>query len=1153
MSDYIHLTNKTEYSLSEGALPIARISELCQAFKMPAVGITDTNNMFGALEFSEKLSSVGVQPIIGCNLKIKTPKNYLHENIEEEDLHFFLNIFSKNEVGYKNLLNIISRAYMNHKENAYVDIEQLYKNKEGLLVLSGGNNSILKYSNGNSITSQSASFVADFKKEFIDNFYIEIQRIEGNDYRIDEEVILNLAYDNNIPVVATNDVYFEGPDHFEAHDALICIEKKLFVSQKDRKRLSKNHYFKSQNEMQELFSDIPEALFNTIEIAQRCSHRPKIKMPVLPSYHNDDGHEKKLLRELSHKGLEQNLAQKFMNEQIDNNSKLNIKKEYEERLEKELKIIIDMKYEGYFLIVSDFIRWAKDHDIPVGPGRGSGAGSLVAWCLKITDLDPIKFGLIFERFLNPERVSLPDFDIDFCRDGRDRVLDYVHQKYGNNHVAQIITFGKLQARAVIRDVGRVLGIPYGQVDYLCKLMPFDPSRPMTLQQYIDEEPRLKEEAGKDDKIAKLLDISLKLEGLKRHASIHAAGVVISKEEVFKDVPIYSDPDSNIFLTQFDMKWVENAGLVKFDFLGLKTLTLIDNCIKLIKVSNPEFNIDNIKLNDQSTYDLLSTGETTGIFQLESAGMKDTLKQLQPDKFEDIIAIVALYRPGPMANIPSYIERKHGREKPDYIHPLLEDLLKETYGIVIYQEQVMGVARELSGYSDGEADLLRRAMGKKIQKEMNAQKQRFINGCINKDITSNEAHTIFELLSKFADYGFNKSHAAAYALIAFQTAYLKTHYPIEFFAASMSLDINNTDKISIFQQELIRLKIKLAPPSINYSGPNFLRNNDSILYALGAIKNVGIESMKDLYNERNENGNFQDLNDFINRNNTSVINKKTIEALSCAGAFDEFNVSRAAVFNQAPEIVKYHKSKNSNSIDLQKDMFGDIHISSFKLTEEEEWKSNYKLMKEYEMLGFYLSGHPLVTHKKNYKSLMLREYSEIKENSELHNQKDLLLGGTLLSKKEKRSARGNNYAFLNFSDMSSIFELIIFESNLRKYRELLLEGESFVLGVDFSSQNGSLRGELKKVFSFEEVQKLNKTNNFNNKVKDKINNQTLKIYADRSFSKDELAKLNWVKGHNKIEIIINNQLLKIPGEFTITSEMIDKMKNLNGVMKIDFVE
>ncbi len=1148
MSNYVHLTNKTEYSLSEGALPIARISELCQLFEMPAVGISDTNNMFGALEFSERISSAGVQPIIGCNVKVKTPKQYLFEGNDEKDAYFFLNLYAKNQDGYQNLLKIISSAYMLDRRYTSVDIKSLVKYKDGIIVLSGGNNSILKKSNSNKITKQSSLFVSDFKNEFNENFYIEIQRFGNNKYRINEEVTLNLSYDYSIPLVATNDVYFESPDHYEAHDALMCIEKKLFVSQVDRNRLSKDHYFKSQSEMASLFADLPEAILNTVEISKRCSYRPLIKKPILPVYYDDHKEEEKLLNELAVQGLNENLKNKFENENVAPDSQEAIFLKYQERLDKELKIITDMKYEGYFLIVSDFIRWAKDNNIPVGPGRGSGAGSLVAWCLKITDLDPLKFGLIFERFLNPERVSLPDFDIDFCRDGRDKVLEYVHNKYGDNYVAQIITFGKLQARAVIRDVGRVLGIPYGQVDYLCKLMPFDPSRPMTLQEYIDEEPRIKEESLRDDKIAKLLNISLKLEGLKRHASIHAAGVVISKDEVFRDVPIYSDPESDILLTQFDMKWVENAGLVKFDFLGLKTLTLIDQCIKLVKSTHQDFAIEKINLNDKKTFDLLSTGETTGIFQLESAGMKDTLKQLKPDKFEDIIAIVALYRPGPMANIPKYIERKHGREQPDYIHPLLENLLKETYGVVIYQEQVMGVARELSGYSDGEADLLRRAMGKKIQKEMNAQKQRFINGCSEKKISSYEATSIFELLSKFADYGFNKSHAAAYAMIAFQTAYLKAHYPIEFFAASMTLDINNTEKLSIFHQELERLNIKLSPPSINSSGANFLRNDNQIQYALGAIKNVGYESMRELTKERSKNGSFKDFNEFIQRCSSSVINKKTLEALASAGAFDEFKIGRSTVFGNAASIVKYHKSINNNLSDTQHDMFSNHKLSSYNLEELQEWKNNIRLMKEYEMLGFYLSGHPLEEHKSNYNSLLLKEYNQIRENPELYNQKNILLGGTLLSKKEKRSARGNTYAFLNFSDLSATFELIVFESNLRRYRDILIDGESFVLSVDISIQNGSLRGELKKAFKFDEVEKLNKTND---KVQlNRINqNKNIKIYADQTFTKSELSKLEWVKGSYKIEIIINNHILKVPGLFDVSSEMIAKIKNLNGVVKV----
>ena len=1152
MSNFIHLTNKTEYSLSEGALPIGRIAELCQSFQMPAVGISDTNNMFGALEFSERISQVGVQPIVGCNIKIKTPKEYLHENIQNNDMYFFLNIYSKNEKGYENLLKLMSTSYMTDNVNAYLSIDELKKYNDGLIVLSGGNNSILAHSNDSYTTSQSSLFIKDFKKIFKDNFYIEIQRLGKSNYRLNENSILNLANDHHVPLVATNDVYFEGPEYYEAHDALMCIEKKLYVSQLDRNKLSSEHYFKSQEEMSELFIDLPEAINNTLEIAQRCSHRPNTKMPILPVFDKDLDKEKMLLNKLSCDGLTKRLDFKFKQEHQTTEDQKKITQHYQQRLDKELNIITNMKYEGYFLIVSDFIKWAKNNDIPVGPGRGSGAGSLVAWCLEITDLDPIKFGLIFERFLNPERVSLPDFDIDFCRDGRDKVLEYVHKKYGNHNVAQIITFGKLQARAVIRDVGRVLGIPYGQVDYLCKLMPFDPSRPMTLQKYIDEEPKLSEEAARDEKVKQLLDISLKLEGLKRHVSIHAAGVVISKDNIYQDVPLYSDPESNIYLTQFDMKWVENAGLVKFDFLGLKTLTLIDKCIKIIQSSNPQFNIDKIDIEDKKTYELLSTGETTGIFQLESAGMKETLKQLKPDKFEDIIAIVALYRPGPMANIPAYIERKHEREKPDYIHPLLENLLKETYGVVIYQEQVMGVARELSGYSDGEADLLRRAMGKKIQKEMNAQKQRFVDGCGQKNIKPNEALTIFDLLSKFADYGFNKSHAAAYAMIAFQTAYLKTHYPIEFFAASMTLDINNTDKISIFQQELSRLNILLSPPDINQSDPYFARKNSSILYALGAIKNVGIDSMKELVRERKKNGPFKDFNDFINRSDNSIINKKTLEALACAGAFDQFKIHRSVIFNQASDIVKFHKSFKESSATNQGDMFGSETLPVIQLTSESEWDTGYKLMKEYEMLGFYLSGHPLEQYKANFDKLFIKSFSDIKSNSKYHDQKDILLSGTLLTKKEKRSARGNSYAFLNFSDLTSIYELIIFESNLRKYRDILNEGESFIVGVDFSTQNGTLRGELKKVFKFDDLERID-TKNFAADVKQVTSaQQTVSIYTDGNFSKDELSKLKWIRGKSNVQIIINNQLLKIPGQFEISSEMISKMKNLNGVKKIDLI-
>ena len=602
-----------------------------------------------------------------------------------------------------------------------------------------------------------------------------------------------------------------------------------------------------------------------------------------------------------------------------------------------------------------------------------------------------------------------------------------------------------------------------------------------------------------------------------------------------------------------MKWVENAGLVKFDFLGLKTLTLIDNCKKLIKERNPNFDIDQIDINDKATYDLLSTGEATGIFQLESAGMKETLKNLKPDKFEDIIALVALYRPGPMANIPSYIERKHGREKPDYIHKKLEGLLKETYGIVIYQEQVMGVARELSGYTDGEADLLRRAMGKKIQKEMNAQRKRFISGCTERGLSEVDAIHIFDLMSKFADYGFNKSHAAAYALIAFQTAYLKTHFPIEFFAASMTLDINNTDKLSIFQRELERLKIRLIPPSVNESMTYFVRSDESIAYALGAIKNVGTESMNDLMKERDQNGKFKSLDDFVFRLPSSVINKKTIEALSCAGAFDEFQIDRSAIFNSAPEIVKFYKSISVNETDNQVDMFGKTETRSLELIKDQKWDKTEQLMKEYQMLGFYLSGHPLESYKNDFDRLNLKSFRNIQEDESLHESKSFLLAGTLLSKKEKRSARGNSYAFLNFSDLSSIYELVIFESNLRKYRDILKEGESYVLGVDFSINNGMLRGELKNVYFFKELLKINigKKNNISKKETNR-DGSTLRILTNSNFSTDELRKIDLIDGAHKIEIIVNNQLLKLPGKYTINSEVKSLLKNMNGVNEIKLI-
>ena len=1137
MNNFVHLNTKSDYSLSEGALTIQKIADLCVGNNMPAIAVTDNNNLFGALEFSETISKAGIQPIIGAKIKIKTPSQFVINSEIEGDKYFYINLLSKNNDGYQNLLYLNSISYTHHSsDNAFITLEQLYQYKEGLILLTGGYGNIFNNLLFHKKKDWANSLIENIRNEFNENVYIEIQRIGAHIQEKTEKALLKLSYDNSIPLVATNEVCFESPDYYNAHEVLLCIDKKEYLSQENRNKFPTEGYFKSTSEMIAMFFDLPEAISNTLEIAKRCSYRPIPTVPTLPNFSTKEKSENDILKENAQTALIKRLDFKFELENI-TDEKINITNEYQVRLEKELDIIISMKYSGYFLIVADFIKWSKENDIPVGPGRGSGAGSLVAWVLNITDVDPIKFGLIFERFLNPERVSMPDFDIDFCRDRRDEVINYVSDKYGKNQVAQIITFGKLQARAVLRDVGRVLGIPYGQVDYLTKLIPFDPSNPLTLQQAIDNEPKMSEEAENDNKVKKLLDIALKLEGLKRHTSVHAAGVVISKEEIFKSVPLYSDPDTKTFLTQFDMKHVEMAGLVKFDFLGLKTLTLIDNCLKLIISQGVDFDLNKIDTKDPKTFEFLSSGETTGIFQLESPGMQETLRQLLPDKLEDIIALVALYRPGPMQNIPTYIERKHGREKIEYAHPKLEEILKETYGVIVYQEQVMGAARELSGYTDGEADLLRRAMGKKIQKEMRDQRKRFVNGCKENKINDNDAQDIFDLLAKFANYGFNKSHAAAYAVISYQTAYLKTHYPLEFFAASMTLDINNTDKLAIFQQELSRMQIKLYPPDINNSDTHFIIENNGIKYALGAIKNVGIESMNELIEERKKNGLFTSFDDFLGRVSSSVTNKKTIEALACAGAFDNLKVKRSDIFNQSNEIVKSIKDFNLRSDNNQGDIFGNTEKFKYVFLKSDDWDQATKLIKEFQLVGFYFSGHPLGAYKESLMQNNVREYDSVYKNTQLHSNKNILIAGTLLVKKEKRSARGNAYAFLNFSDTSSIYEGIIFEANLRKYRDMLIIGQSYVLGANFTDDNGQIRVEIKKVYHLDEIVK------FESSVKNLIIKNNLMITTSSIAAVQAIKELDITSGQGTIIICFNDQKIKLPGKYSINDILAENIRKI----------
>src|SRR6056300_1395710 len=826
----------------------------------------------------------------------------------------------------------------------------------------------------------------------------------------------------------------------EAHDALICIGNKTYVNEKSRIKLSNQHYFKNNSEMTELFADLPEALENNYNFPLRCNFRPLFSNPILPNISSEkDGNADDKLKKDSLHGLKIKFDKVFSVKAKDIESNKTYL-DYKDRLEHELSIIIEMKYSSYFLIVSDYIKWAKNNDIPVGPGRGSGAGSLVAWCLSITDVDPIKFNLIFERFLNPDRISMPDFDIDFCEDKRDLVFEYLTKKYKDS-VAHIITFGKLKARMVIRDVGRVLGLPYGFVDSISKMIPFDPSRPQSLMQCIAGEPRLQKLISEDTRVKKLIDLSLKLEGLNRNVATHAAGVVIADKKLTEIVPLYKDTTADLLLpsTQFDMHSAENAGLIKFDFLGLKTLTVINNTQKLVKKKQKDFNIENISFEDHKVFELMSSGKTVGLFQIESAGMRDALIHMKPNHIEDIIALVALYRPGPMSNIPIYNDCKHGRKTPDYLHPLLEDILKPTYGVIIYQEQVMQIAPKLSGFTAGQADLLRRAMGKKKRAELEKQKQGFIAGALKNGIAKDVAAGIFLKIEPFAEYGFNKSHAAAYAIISYQTAFLKTYYPKEFIAASMTMDISNQNKLSEFYEELKRLNVDIVRPDINECFADFRTIDNKFYYALGGIKAVGYEAVTNIVKERIKNGNFKSINDFIKRVDPKDINKLQLEGLVKAGAFDNIDNNRQALFNSIPNFILKTKNIYENKAANQIDLFGsDEEQDNEIVLNIEDWKFEDRLAREFEAIGFFISDHPLNQFKEIFDDYKIVDYAQFNLDDTI---KEANIAATLLKITERKTAKGNSYGVIKFTDLTSVFELFIFSDILELNRETLVEGSS----------------------------------------------------------------------------------------------------------------
>ena len=1071
-ADYVHLRVHSPYSLSEGALRIPEIVARCQQNQMPAVAVTDSGNMFGALEFSIACRQGGVQPIIGTLLHIAEPV----DNGRQPDAHPIL-LLAQNEIGYSNLLKLSSRAFLESEghEKPNVTVSSLGEYADGVLALTGGANGILGSLIENGRIAAAEKLFANFRDIFAGRLYVELQRHGMAAEERTEPVFLEWAYRFDVPLIATNDVFFADAEMYEAHDALICIADGAYIDQTDRRRLTPEHHFKGAREMRELFADLPEAVDNTLVAARRCAVASPERAPIMPTYNTSaDMDEPDELIDLARNGLDWRLEAYVFDQSMNVEERNATSGPYRERLEYELQVIIDMGFAGYFLIVADFIRFARSRGIPVGPGRGSGAGSVAAWALAITDLDPLPFGLVFERFLNPERVTLPDFDIDFCQDRRDEVIDYVQQKYGSDRVAQIITFGKLQARAVLRDVGRVLQMPYSQVDRLCKMVPYNPANPVSLEQAIAGEPRLREARDSDPRVTKLLEIAGRLEGLYRHASTHAAGVVIGDRPLDELIPLYRDPRSEMPVTQFSMKYAEASGLIKLDFLGLKTLTVLERARKLVAARGIEIDLGKLPLDDKATYEMLASGETVGVFQFEGSGMRDLLREAEPTYIEDLIALVALFRPGPMENIPKYIACKHGREQPEVLHDLIEPVVQDTYGVIIYQEQVIRIAQVFAGFTLGEADVLRYAMGKKVKSEMAAQRERFISGAIEKGVGRDRAAYVFDLVDKFAGYGFNKAHSTGYALVAYQTAWMKVHHPLEFFAASMSLDQGNTEKLNVYRRELDRLGVALLPPDINMSHVDFAVELDadgvaSIRYALAAVRNVGHAAMAALVAEREANGSYASVAELASRLDPHILNKRQVENLACAGAFDCLKEDRARVFAGADALVRLAAAAANDRESQQQSLFGDSDDigSGFSLPVAATWQPTEKLGREFSALGLYMSAHPLDAYQSEIKRLGVMRISDVEAringDSRRYN-----VAGIVHSVQERRSARGNRFARIQLSDTSKSYEVTAFSEVIAQAGELLSEGNPLVLTVEASTDGDFQRFTAQSIHSLEQM-------------------------------------------------------------------------------------
>jgi DNA polymerase-3 subunit alpha len=1120
-SHYIHLRCHSEFSITDGIVKIEDYVKQAVDKNMPAVAITDLSNLFGAVKFYKKATEEGLKPLIGCEL-------WLENEINRDEPYRILTL-CKDKEGYENLSQLLSKAYLENQYRERAEIKKswlLTEFNKGLIVLSGATSGDIGQLMLNEKFDEAKEALSQWKNYFGDRFYIELQRHGEGDLKVKQEQyikqVLHYAVDYEVPVVATHPIQFMKEDDFRAHESKSCIAEGFVLGDRRRPKLfTSNQYCKDEAEMTELFSDIPSALANSVSIAGRCNFSFILGKNYLPNFPipDDTKIEDYLLNEAKN-GLEKRIKVLF----LDKTLQLKKRIEYEERLNFEVGVINEMGYAGYFLIVADFINWAKNNNIPVGPGRGSGAGSVVAYSLGITDLDPIKYNLLFERFLNPDRVSMPDFDIDFCMEGRDKVIDYVKQKYGSSSVSQIATFGTMAARAAIGDVGRVLQLPFNFVQEIAKLIPTELG--ITLQAAVDQEPRIKERIAKEEEVKELFDLAMRLEGLVRNVSMHAGGVLIAPTRISAFSPIYCQPDGGGIISQFDKYDVESVGLVKFDFLGLRTLTIIDMALKnanriLEGKSLSPLNLDEIAIDDRATFNLLKESNTTAVFQLESSGMKDMLKQAKPDCFEDIVALVALYRPGPMDLIPEFCKRKLGQQKVTYPHPATESILKETYGIAVYQEQVMQIAQAVAGYSLGSADLLRRAMGKKNKEEMDAQRTDFIAGATKNNLDEKQANALFDLLEKFAGYGFNKSHAAAYAKIAYQTAYLKAHFAASFLAASMSAEMNNTDNIHLLFDDCKINNLELLPPDINQSSYKFIPLNDKqIIYGLGAIKGTGDSSIQLILEERENNGFFKSLFDFTSRLDLTKVNRRVVESLVRSGAFDKIESNRASLLASVSLAIKMAE-QNKNEAG-QEGLFGGSDIEAITLIEMNPWEEKNQLLEEKAALGFYFSGHLFSYYKKIIKSFISTKLIDLRPRKE-----NYLIAGIISSVKYRQSSRGK-IAIITIDDGEANIDAVLGNNLLTQSYNLIKDDELIIIEgrVSLDDYSGSNRLSAIKIYDLMTFQSLKA-----NLLKISLNHQSdsfklkelLKPYCDlETTHKKCKVKIDYQNNHGHVELILGSE-------------------------------